>query len=972
MPVARAKSGAQAPSYAVGKRGSFDPALSAYNLKPSNTRKLRRGLAQVAAKTGVVDWTCIGDSKTGGLNAGGNVAWPLDLRRTLAGAGYSTSGGVNYAASPALEAGWNDTRWTFTGTLSRINNACVQLQSAGATATFRSDVAGDTVDIWYFGTSAPFTYSIDGSTAVTVTPNGVYDLFKTTVGGLSKTFHTVVIGTPAPQVYLIGIDVYLAAYGLKVHNFAQAGQSSTFIDDNTDRVANGTVVRVTAPNTSVTFIALGTNDLFQGRTPTQMHDALAITIAGEKARSTAPDVVLLVETSASSPDTSWEPYVERLYALADEYDVPLLDLYALTGPNNTLVAAGVLGSDAIHETALGHQLIASHLARAFIQSGPPSPTAPNTLPAAYGELGMDAGRLAFADGKKSIQVGPRTPKFSELLVFGHSYAQLTTTGVSRLGHRWSTKLASAVGAREWNVGVNGSKILWPDVGALSGGWNTVFHALLKNRSIARAAGSGYPAEQALGAFYWGANDWPRLGTAKLSTTTAFGNTLRSCIARFRASRHFASNDASVVYATPANWTSDTSVQFGANPAASGETAKKTAVAAPGAITITTPTDTEVGCYMTIYFPVDPTSTAGSAAVTWNGVSQGSITIGGASLIDNSNDTSGGAAVTANRHGITCMRIGPVATAGAQTIVITITGAAPVTANAFGGYDIEEADPPPLLVLNSPKITTAVGYGMWRMVGTHAYQGTTDQMPTTDAGADTLWNQGNGVIASVCAEFDARVIYIDVDAAFAKNAIYWPAGDQHPNDRGNTVIAGLCYAALERLNQSLDQNQLTEVNVDTLGGDSLSDTLTGNGVKTGTVSVFGRSRSAKLYYPCAVGETPISKTLVASTAQAMTGLYYVSTSDFAEFRLRAHVTTALANARLYAEAQNVFGFLTLDFAATIARPEYGAMLLDATGQFVGAWTPLFPQLRRGDWQLRFSLYGTTAGTVAFTNAGIEFR
>lgn len=350
------------PSYATSKN-RYDPARNIYNWKASNTRKLRASLGRAQSGTGLADHAFFGDSETDRYIGTGNDylnMWPRVYRSVLASLGIPV-GGSGFVRAAATSAS-NDPRWTFTGTWAS-SNTFASIAASGATATFTSTDPGTTLQFVYYGTSAPFTITVDGAapangsvtvtsgtySAGTVTPAGGLILIKLTVTGLSNAVHTFVLTTTsASTTYVLGADLY-GASGLLVHNFGIYGTTAQLVAASISSGITGAIPSfggaISTPD--VVHIALGVNDISVPRTPAQVAADMT-SIAN--AFPNSDKVIYAQYQPAGTTQAGWEAQVAALYGVADTLDVPLVDLYDRSGGWNTAVSNGLMG-DAVHPNA---------------------------------------------------------------------------------------------------------------------------------------------------------------------------------------------------------------------------------------------------------------------------------------------------------------------------------------------------------------------------------------------------------------------------------------------------------------------------------------------------------------------------------------------------------------------------------------------------------------------------------------------
>lgn len=352
------------PGYAGRRSNPYDARLNVYNWKASNTRKIRAGLAKALAGSARANLTFVGDSATDGKVTTSPVlfdrlgAWPVVMRDILAlnpgipvgGDGVVRAGSVGGAVDSRVSSagGWNQT-----------TNAYAVVSANGATLTFTFTQPSTTVDMWYSLNSGPFTISMDGAVSgsgfLAVTPAGGSTWAKATVTGASGV-HTVVVTTTSTTATAIANANSYGASGLVVQNLGWSGTSirdwitftAWFQFAGVSELTQVPYVR------DGLFIGLGGNDIvIGGRTPAEMEPDMVTLLDRWDG---VGDMVLVVPNQAAVsavPNETWDEWAGILYDLADDYDIPLIDVYARFGSNQTAIANGLHG-DTTHLNAAGY------------------------------------------------------------------------------------------------------------------------------------------------------------------------------------------------------------------------------------------------------------------------------------------------------------------------------------------------------------------------------------------------------------------------------------------------------------------------------------------------------------------------------------------------------------------------------------------------------------------------------------------
>lgn len=347
------------PSYSGTRTNPYDPRCNVYNLKPSNSRRLRASLSKAMGGQ-VAEWVVIGDSGPAGCTNGVTLtyerlnAWPIQMRDELARHGIA-KGGTGLVRIRDNSA--TDARWGLTGAWNHSFLTSSYLAGAGD-ATFTSDLAGDRASVLYYdlGTGqGTFNISINGAgsgagfLAVTQTNPTGWKVATLSPGALAVGA-TVKATRVSGTMMLGGAQVWSSTGGLVVHNIAQSGSSAGGTGNSSWSDTAGLGLVYTAPITNpttggattpaVVFLSLGGNDLMAGRTAAQITSALT-TIRNRYPNS---DCVLIAPAPVNTtlvPAATWDAYITALYDLADTLDMPLVDFRARIGDYATFVANGL-------------------------------------------------------------------------------------------------------------------------------------------------------------------------------------------------------------------------------------------------------------------------------------------------------------------------------------------------------------------------------------------------------------------------------------------------------------------------------------------------------------------------------------------------------------------------------------------------------------------------------------------------------
>jgi len=331
-----------------------------YNWGADNTRKVYRSIAKAVAGQSS-SHLIIGDS-TSALYTGATTypdMWPRVMSKYLNARGVPLAGTGWVSPANAEDSLAKDPRFTFTGTWSQTGVPQGYLYSStnGSSVTFTSDLPGTVVEVAYGAISGAFTVSIDGATPVTVTPPGVGSATpsKYTVTGLLDTTHTVTVTlTTATLTQIFFFNVYKTG-GLQIHNMALSGMTAKEWVD-ADAGNRSQLVNYLSLSPDVVHIALGVNDLNYSASLGGNGAATATRIETIIGLWPNADVILYGQLapspSAAVPtppsNGTWSAYIDLLYGIADDSDVPLVDLYKRSGSSYSAANTAGLMGDSIH------------------------------------------------------------------------------------------------------------------------------------------------------------------------------------------------------------------------------------------------------------------------------------------------------------------------------------------------------------------------------------------------------------------------------------------------------------------------------------------------------------------------------------------------------------------------------------------------------------------------------------------------
>jgi hypothetical protein len=312
----------------------------------------------------------------------------------------------------------------------------------------------------------------------------------------------------------------------------------------------------------------------------------------------------------------------------------------------------------------------------------------------------------------------------------------------------------------------------------TGGWTRVF----QNEIGWRFGTGGYPYVSQNGAYFlgWGINDVGFNGQ-NTQNNTAYQNAMRAVISRCRMSTLY-DDDAASGIAYGAGFTS---VPFSWDTS-SGNSYREATTTTSATVTITLPADYH----------------GETVAICWlskPGVLGGTITYSGTAGVTGTTSTSNilPATLTAGRIPVVRRITNLTAANAGQTIICTVTAIDAGGVVDFDGFWLESAFPPPVLVCNTARLTTA-GY-------------TAYVSGIGDADVVTF----NAVLTSLAAEFDGMVQIVDIDSAINKDALALQSDGLHPSELGAARIADATLTALARINPASAYGPSSQLNVPNL-------------------------------------------------------------------------------------------------------------------------------------------------------------
>lgn len=368
---------ARLPAYvkssAVALANSYSADLCAYNLKPSNTRRWRRGIGQAASGQLAAEvWA--GDSLTGGcININGYIfdrlnAIPRQYERNLS-VPIAGTGMVMICDGTHRDARWTvDSNWSDQG-------SCSQASFSGAVATFVSNLAGTVVSVSYYDyPGSAFSVKLDGVTIGTVTSggNGVWKTVSFT-GVTVNANSQVLITTTTATLTIIAAIAIRKSYGYIVNNCGVSGTASSDWTAQTGNYGEGNIWiqpstavwnSTDNPAPSVVHCTIGYFDFVAAGSPTTFLANLT-TIRNLIPNSDFVLYAMPVPGNYVANQSNWLAWNVALYQLADTLDVPLFDYQDLMGGYAAEAALNLNGDTLVHLKPEAYGIMGRATARAL-------------------------------------------------------------------------------------------------------------------------------------------------------------------------------------------------------------------------------------------------------------------------------------------------------------------------------------------------------------------------------------------------------------------------------------------------------------------------------------------------------------------------------------------------------------------------------------------------------------------------------
>jgi len=361
----------------------YSGATGTFNFRSSNTA----GIRTAWAGGGNVEIGISGDSTTAGQSAGVGTAqavnsWPMQMAGVLRGLGvnagadnfFSDKGSWGQAQNIAnFESG--DGRVQHTGSVAvgatkAVGGNAFNWSSAG-TLSFTAQEPVDTFKIWWRdgATGRNFTWQVDSGASTQINSTNVTQLsgYNTPLSMGSLGTHTINLAWVAGSITILGVEAYNSTRGkeLSLLNWGISGATSANLIDNTDAAA-GRLATIVAVRPAALVFEVGINDWRTSVTVAAFKANVTTMVTTVKANGGVPILsVPVFDPSSTGNAANQTQYVQALYQVAAENDIPLIDIRKKWISNAAAVAAGYQPAGDVHPTTAGNLSRAQYMAAMF-------------------------------------------------------------------------------------------------------------------------------------------------------------------------------------------------------------------------------------------------------------------------------------------------------------------------------------------------------------------------------------------------------------------------------------------------------------------------------------------------------------------------------------------------------------------------------------------------------------------------------
>lgn len=385
--------------------------------------KWRAALGKVAAATANVKVMCIGDSTTLGFASNGAetgnfrpLSFPNQFANMLNSVGIPAhSNSWMGDGNPIFSSDYDDrlsigNSWT--RTFVHVGGASWTATTDTNALSFTPTEPVDTFVVYYLSASGAGTFAMDinGGAATTQSSNAANLIRSVTITGTLGTNTLNIKWDSGGAVYIVGTEAYDSSK--KWVSVINAGWSSSTASTWSVALTTGSNVSNALSQTGadLVLIMLGIND-WTSDTPIATFTA-AMQVLIDKAVATGDVVIIAPPPSGTDYATAIEQqaYVDALEQLAEDNDLPFIDIYTRLAPQLTSFNNGMY-YEGLHPNGAGYADIALHVFERIgavgvdIDTATGADTDPTYTTLAVGTATPDASAVAeFASTTKGLLV----------------------------------------------------------------------------------------------------------------------------------------------------------------------------------------------------------------------------------------------------------------------------------------------------------------------------------------------------------------------------------------------------------------------------------------------------------------------------------------------------------------------------------------------------------------------------------------
>lgn len=368
-------------------------AFRVFNLKLSNTVKVRAGMAAAAAPLGAANkrnatFVVIAPSTGRGQSTGAGVtqavnSWPMQLAAMMQKSGINAGANNVFGDAGAWGLGQTPSLANFLTGENRVTSSGAMTVGSGESVggnSFSVSAAGtigftpqDAVtkfDLFWRdnGVGRQFTTQIDGGAPNLISSTGATAPVKTTVAAPGLSSHTLLASWAAGAVTLMGFSAYNDFGGrteISIYNWGISGATSAQLIKDTDP-AGGRIAMLNRVSPDCGILAdLPINDWRTGVVVATSKANLKTAVAQVRTAGGTPIIVTPLPDGANlGLSASQQAYSDACYEVAIEDDVVLFDMRAAFVSWFDANAKGY-ESDSVHLAALGNTFYASMMQLGF-------------------------------------------------------------------------------------------------------------------------------------------------------------------------------------------------------------------------------------------------------------------------------------------------------------------------------------------------------------------------------------------------------------------------------------------------------------------------------------------------------------------------------------------------------------------------------------------------------------------------------